>query len=199
MSLAVKPCSQTWVTFPDRQSRPVSSPAATAETPPRSALQGEFAQCEITLILLQNALTHQKSMRGLRPLSPLYNRPGYDNVGLARPFPCLQFVTLSLILPSCLLTYLGQGAYMLRHPEGYSNPYFNATPQWAFWPVLIIATLASIVSAQSLISGKLLPSPLPSCRLFSELLQVSLVVIWPLACPPSKLVRCHCTAISYHN
>lgn len=69
-------------------------------------------------------------------------------------FMGLQFVTLTIILPSCLMTYLGQAAYMLDHPEGYSNPYFNATPEWAFWPVLIIATLASIVSAQSLISGE---------------------------------------------
>lgn len=65
----------------------------------------------------------------------------------------MQFVTLTLILPSCMMTYLGQASYMLRHPDGYANPYFNAIPLWAFWPVLIIATLASIVSAQSLISG----------------------------------------------
>lgn len=67
----------------------------------------------------------------------------------------LQFVTVSLILPSCMVTYLGQAAYMLRHPDDFSNPYFNSLPEWAFWPVLVIATLASIVSAQSLISGKL--------------------------------------------
>lgn len=65
-----------------------------------------------------------------------------------------QFVTMTVILPSCVLTYLGQAAYMLENPEGYSNPYFNALPSWAFWPVLVIATLASIVSAQSLISGE---------------------------------------------
>ncbi len=68
----------------------------------------------------------------------------------------MQFATMTIILPSCLVTYLGEAAYMLQHPEGYSNPYFNATPQWAFWPVLVIATLASMVSAQSLISGKAL-------------------------------------------
>jgi len=65
----------------------------------------------------------------------------------------VQFVTLLFVLPSCLMTYLGEAAYLLKHPEGFANPYFYSLPQSAFWPVLVLATLASIVSAQSLITG----------------------------------------------
>ena len=75
----------------------------------------------------------------------------------------VQFVTLALVLPSCLMTYLGEAAYLLEHPEGYANPYFNSLPAWAFWPVLVLATLASIVSAQSLIPGAV-PHPNSASR-----------------------------------
>jgi KUP system potassium uptake protein len=56
-------------------------------------------------------------------------------------------------MPALLLNYMGQGALLLRDPDAVSNPFFNAVPGWALWPMVAIATLAAIVASQALISG----------------------------------------------
>lgn len=62
-------------------------------------------------------------------------------------------VTAVVLIPPCMLTYLGEAAYLTKHPEDFGNPYFAAVPAKLFWPVFVVAALASIVAAQSLISG----------------------------------------------
>jgi KUP system potassium uptake protein len=42
-----------------------------------------------------------------------------------------------------MANYLGQGALVMTHPEFISNPFFNAGPLWARWPLIILATLAT--------------------------------------------------------
>jgi len=63
----------------------------------------------------------------------------------------LAFVTL--VLPALLLNYLGQGALLLRDPRAIESPFYLLAPRWALYPVLLIATLATIVASQALISG----------------------------------------------
>lgn len=63
----------------------------------------------------------------------------------------LAFVTL--VLPALLLNYLGQGALLLRDPRAIENPFYLLAPRWALYPLLLIATLATIVASQALISG----------------------------------------------
>jgi KUP system potassium uptake protein len=50
---------------------------------------------------------------------------------------------LFVVLPSVMVNYLGQGALVMTHPEYISNPFFNAGPSWAQWPLIILATLAT--------------------------------------------------------
>jgi len=58
-----------------------------------------------------------------------------------------------LVLPSLLLNYLGQGAMVLQHPSARSNPFFEMIPQAIYWPVLLLATVATIIASQAVITG----------------------------------------------
>jgi KUP system potassium uptake protein len=58
-----------------------------------------------------------------------------------------------LVLPCLLLNYFGQGAMVLAHPETRINPFFEMIPEIAFWPVLLLATAATIIASQAVITG----------------------------------------------
>lgn len=60
---------------------------------------------------------------------------------------------IGLIFPSLMLNYFGQGAYIIAHPEGIANPFYMMAPDWALWPLLILATLATIIASQAVITG----------------------------------------------
>jgi KUP system potassium uptake protein len=58
-----------------------------------------------------------------------------------------------LVFPCLLLNYLGQGALVLSHPSMRWNPFWSMTPQVAYWPILILATVATVIASQAMISG----------------------------------------------
>jgi len=58
-----------------------------------------------------------------------------------------------VVLPALLLNYFGQGALLLRHPEAAHNPFYNLAPAWALYPLVGIATAATIIASQAVISG----------------------------------------------
>ena len=58
-----------------------------------------------------------------------------------------------LVLPCLLLNYFGQGAYLLAHPEGISNPFYMLAPTWLALPLIVLATLATIIASQAVISA----------------------------------------------
>jgi KUP system potassium uptake protein len=58
-----------------------------------------------------------------------------------------------LVFPSLLLNYLGQGALLLSDPTAAENPFFNLAPQWALYPMVILATMAGVIASQALITG----------------------------------------------
>ena len=60
---------------------------------------------------------------------------------------------LTLVYPCLTLNYLGQGALLLGNPEAASNPFFLMAPEWARLPLVGIATLATIIASQAVISG----------------------------------------------
>lgn len=65
----------------------------------------------------------------------------------------IRLAWIGLIFPSLMLNYFGQGAFILAHPEGVENPLFLMAPDWMQWPLLILATLATIIASQAVISG----------------------------------------------
>ena len=58
-----------------------------------------------------------------------------------------------LVFPALTLSYLGQGALVLSHPEKASNPFFLMAPEWALLPLVILATCATVIASQAVISG----------------------------------------------
>ncbi|MCA6268257.1 potassium transporter Kup [Phenylobacterium sp.] len=65
----------------------------------------------------------------------------------------IQAGWLFLVLPALLLNYLGQGAMVLAHPEMRENPFFGMAPTLVYWPVLLMATAASVIASQAVITG----------------------------------------------
>jgi KUP system potassium uptake protein len=59
----------------------------------------------------------------------------------------------ALIFPSLALSYLGQGALVLNNPEMAVNPFFLMAPEWALLPLVILATMATVIASQAVISG----------------------------------------------
>ncbi len=57
------------------------------------------------------------------------------------------------VFPALTLSYLGQGALVLAHPETASNPFFLMAPAWALFPLVILATFATVIASQAVISG----------------------------------------------
>ena len=67
-----------------------------------------------------------------------------------RPIRLAWFV---LVLPALLLNYFGQGALILGDPEAALNPFYRMVPEWGLYPVVILATMATVIASQALISG----------------------------------------------
>ncbi len=67
----------------------------------------------------------------------------------------IRLAWFSMVLPSLLLNYFGQGALLLSDPNPLTraNPFFMLLPGWALYPMVILATAATVVASQALISG----------------------------------------------
>ena len=76
----------------------------------------------------------------------------YADMGHFGKLP-IRVAWFSVVLPSLVLNYFGQGALLLKHPEAIKNPFFLLAPEWALIPMLIIATLATVIASQAVISG----------------------------------------------
>jgi KUP system potassium uptake protein len=65
----------------------------------------------------------------------------------------VRYAWLIVVLPSLLINYLGQGALLLSNPGAASNPFYLMVPDWALWPVVGLATAATVIASQAVISG----------------------------------------------
>ncbi|MCV9963025.1 potassium transporter Kup [Pararhizobium sp. BT-229] len=65
----------------------------------------------------------------------------------------IQWAWICLVFPALALNYLGQGALVLKHPEAMSDPFYLMFPEWALLPIVILATCATIIAAQAVITG----------------------------------------------
>ncbi|HEV8435994.1 MAG TPA: potassium transporter Kup [Thermoanaerobaculia bacterium] len=68
----------------------------------------------------------------------------------ARPIRLAWFI---LVFPCLLLNYFGQGALLLHDPAAAEHPFFHMAPAWARLPLVVLATLATIIASQAVISG----------------------------------------------
>jgi len=65
----------------------------------------------------------------------------------------IQAAWLCLVFPCLALNYLGQGSLVLDHPAARHNPFWEMVPNFAYWPVLIMATIATVIASQAVITG----------------------------------------------
>ncbi len=68
----------------------------------------------------------------------------------ARP---IRVAWYTLVLPSLMLNYFGQGAYLLDHPDPAANTFYALAPRWALLPLVVLATMATVIASQAVISG----------------------------------------------
>ncbi len=57
------------------------------------------------------------------------------------------------VFPALILNYFGQGALLFGNPEAAGHPFYAMVPTWAMWPTVLLATLATIIASQAVISG----------------------------------------------
>jgi KUP system potassium uptake protein len=58
-----------------------------------------------------------------------------------------------LVFPALLLNYIGQGGLLLTHPGALENPFYRLAPDWALFPMVILASAATVIASQAVISG----------------------------------------------
>ena len=65
----------------------------------------------------------------------------------------IRFAWLFVVLPALVLNYFGQGALLLANPAAIENPFFLLAPEWFRLPLVLLATAATIIASQAMISG----------------------------------------------
>jgi len=65
----------------------------------------------------------------------------------------IQLGWFTVALPSLVLQYFGQGALLLTNPSAVENPFYLLAPEWALYPLVVVATMATIIASQAVITG----------------------------------------------
>ena len=65
----------------------------------------------------------------------------------------IRLAWFSLVMPALVLNYFGQGAMLLAHPEKVNNPFYEMAPTWALYPLIGLATIATVIASQALITA----------------------------------------------
>ena len=65
----------------------------------------------------------------------------------------VRLAWFSVVAPSLVLNYFGQGALLMRDPKAIANPFYLAVPEWALFPMVALATAATVIASQATITG----------------------------------------------
>jgi KUP system potassium uptake protein len=65
----------------------------------------------------------------------------------------IRLAWFAVVWPALVLNYFGQGAMLLQHPENVKNPFYEMAPAWALFPLIGLATLATVIASQALITA----------------------------------------------
>ena len=76
----------------------------------------------------------------------------YTDMGHFGKFP-IRLTWFSFVLPALTLNYFGQGALLLQNPQAIENPFYLLAPGWALIPMVLLATAATVIASQAVISG----------------------------------------------
>ncbi|MBI5718572.1 MAG: potassium transporter Kup [Burkholderiales bacterium] len=67
--------------------------------------------------------------------------------------PPIRWAWFLVVMPALVINYFGQGAMLLQHPEKVKNPFYEMAPSWALFPLIVLATLATVIASQALITA----------------------------------------------
>ena len=108
---------------------------------PHYALRFIFTEPEVTFLIL-----------GAVVLCVTGGEALYADMGHFGKKP-IRLAWFSIVMPALTLNYFGQGALLLTEPEAVANPFFNMAPDWLLVPLVGLATAATVIASQALISG----------------------------------------------
>jgi KUP system potassium uptake protein len=66
----------------------------------------------------------------------------------------IRLAWFGVVFPALILNYLGQGGLLLQNPEAAENPFYRIAPTWSIYPLVVLATAASVIASQALITGR---------------------------------------------
>jgi KUP system potassium uptake protein len=119
----------------------VQNPSVLIALNPVYAIRFIFEHIEITLMVLGSVLLAVTGGEAL-----------YADLGHFGRKP-IQVSWFSIVLPASMLNYFGQGALVLKDPATIEGPFFLLAPDWLLLPLIFLATLATIIASQAVISG----------------------------------------------
>jgi KUP system potassium uptake protein len=123
---------------------------------------------------VMNITTHPEILKALSPyyaLAFIWRLPGVTFIILGAVVLCvtggealyadlghfgkkpIRVAWFSAVMPALTLNYFGQGALLLAHPEAVKNPFYLMAPDWATLPLVVLATAATVIASQALITG----------------------------------------------
>jgi len=108
---------------------------------PHHALRFMFTEPEVTFLIL-----------GAVVLCVTGGEALYADMGHFGKKP-IRIAWFFVVMPALTLNYFGQGALLLSEPDAVSNPFFNMAPDWLLVPMVVLATAATVIASQALISG----------------------------------------------
>jgi KUP system potassium uptake protein len=65
----------------------------------------------------------------------------------------IRLAWFGFVLPGLVLNYFGQGALLIHEPDAVDNPFYRLAPEWALYPMVVLATTATVIASQAVISG----------------------------------------------
>lgn len=128
----------------------------------------------IAALGIAQILTHPEILKAISPHYALYfiwNNPGTSFLILGATVLCvtgaealyadlghfgkgpIRIAWFSVVMPALTLNYFGQGALLLRDPSAVKNPFYMMAPEWAVIPLVVLATMATVIASQALITG----------------------------------------------
>ena len=119
----------------------VHHPEILAAMSPHHALRFMFQNPGVTFIILGAVVLCVTGAEAL-----------YADLGHFGKRP-IRLAWFSIVMPCLVLNYFGQGALLLARPEAVKNPFYMMAPDWALIPLVILATCATVIASQALITG----------------------------------------------
>ncbi len=130
--------------------------------------------CSIAALGVPHIVGHPEILGAVSPhhaLRFIWNDPGISFIILGAVVLCvtgaealyadlghfgkkpIRLAWFGVAMPALVTNYFGQGALLLAQPEAVSNPFFLMAPDWALIPLVVLATMATVIASQALITG----------------------------------------------